>query len=145
MQCPVLQLGRPVPFRANSECAHSRGAIATYGVSKLDNTVLWLGGNVDEGQGIAFRLNGYTPTRISNHDIETIWSTYSTISDVITYTYQTRGHKFWHVYFPTANASWRYDIATQQWHQLGTWNPVLGAFTRAPEHHGTQRTLACTW
>ena len=125
---PYFNSGALFPFIPVPNVLIEEGAIGTYGISKLDNTVLWLSGNVDEGSGIAFRLNGYTPVRISNHDIERIWQSYATIADVVTYTFQDGGHKYWHLYFPTANASWRYDIATQQWHQVGTWNAAANAF-----------------
>jgi hypothetical protein len=125
---PYYNAGALFPFIPVPNVLVQEGAIATYAMNRLDNTVLWIGGNVDEGSGIAFRANGYTPTRISNHSIETIWQSYPTIADAISYTYQSRGHKFWHIYFPTANASWRYDIATGSWHQVGTWNGKTGQF-----------------
>jgi hypothetical protein len=126
---PYYNSGALFPFVPVPNVLIEEGGGAPYGISKLDNTVLWLGANVDQGGGVAWRLNGYTPTRISNHDIETIWQNYPTIADAITYTFQSRGHKFWHIYFPTANASWRYDIATSQWHQIGTWNQGTSSFT----------------
>lgn len=126
---PYFNAGALFPFIPVPDVLIEEGAVSTYAVSKLDNTVLWIGGNLEQGVGIAYRLNGWIPQRISNHAIETIWQSYATIADAISYTYQSRGHKFWHIYFPTANASWRYDISTQSWHQVGTWNANTGQFT----------------
>ena len=126
---PYYNSGALFPFVPVPGAFIEEGAGATYAITKLDNTFLFIGGNVDQGVGIAYRLNGYTSERISNHPLETIWQSYPTIADAVGYTYQTRGHKFWHIYFPTANASWRYDIATGSWCQVGSWNPVTGQFT----------------
>lgn len=94
-----------------------QGSGATFGTIKADNTVMWIGED-ERGHGIAWRAQGYTPQRISNHAIETIWATYSKISDAVAYSFQDQGHTFVHWYFPTANKSWRYDVATQLWHEV---------------------------
>lgn len=93
------------------------GCIAPFSVAKLDNSVFWLGGDVDRGQGIVWRANGYTPQRISNFAIEFALQGYSKISDAIAYGYQENGHTFYVLYFPTANVTWVYDCAMQMWHQ----------------------------
>jgi hypothetical protein len=94
-----------------------QGSGATFGTIKADNTVMWIGED-ERGKGIAWRAQGYTPSRISNHAIETIWATYPKISDAVVYSFQDQGHTFVHWFFPTANKSWRYDVATQQWHEV---------------------------
>jgi hypothetical protein len=125
---PYYNGGGLFPFIAVPQTMVEEGSGTTYAMDKIDNTVVWIGGNDDQGYGIAWRMNGYTPQRISTIAVETAWQSYATIADAISYVYQTRGHKFWHIYFPTANASWRYDIQTQRWHKLGTWNPQTGKF-----------------
>jgi hypothetical protein len=135
---PYYNAGALFPFIPVPGVLIEEGGIATYAMVKLDNTIMWLGGNVDQGVGIAYRLNGYTPTRISNHDVERIWQTYATLTDAIGYTFQLGGHKFWHLYFPTANASWRYDVATQNWHEVGAWNQQTGLYDA---HKSLQHTF----
>jgi len=103
-----------------------QGAIATFAISKLDNSFFWLGGD-DRGSGMGWRANGITPMRVSNHAVEFAWQGYSTIADAESYTYQDKGHIFWVIYFPTANKTWVYDVATQLWHERGFWN--AGSFT----------------
>ena len=98
-----------------------QGTCAPDSVQKLDNSVFFISGS-DMGQGIVYRLNGFSPVRISNHAVEFALSTYPKISDAIAYTYVDQGHSFYHLYFPTANKSWRYDIATGFWHEVGFWN-----------------------
>lgn len=126
---PYYNSGALFPLAPIPGALIEEGAAAAYGIAKLDNTILFIGANVDQGIGIAYRMNGYTPQRISNHDVETAWQSYPTIADAISFAYQIRGHKFWETYFPTANATWRYDISTNHWHQLGTWNPQTSLFT----------------
>jgi hypothetical protein len=53
---------------------------------------------------------------------------YGNISDALAYTYQEEGHSFYMLTFPSANATWCYDVATQAWHVRAGW--VNGEFTR---------------
>ena len=103
------------------------GCAAAYSVAKLDNGLFWLGSDA-RGRGIVYRANGYTGTRISTHAIEWQIQQYGDLSDAIGYTYQQDGHAFYVLVFPSANATWVYDVATQAWHERAGW--VDGAFTR---------------
>jgi len=96
------------------------GCAATYSVAKLDNGLFWLGADA-RGQGIVYRANGYTGVRISTHAIEYAIAQYGNISDAIAYTYQQEGHSFYVLTFPSANATWVYDVATQAWHERAGW------------------------
>lgn len=110
------------------------GCIATFSAVRLDNSIFWLGGNVDRGQGIVWRANGYTPTRVSNHAIEFAIQGYSKISDAIAYGYQENGHSFYVLYFPTANVTWVYDVASQLWHQRGYFSGGVYTAHRSMAH-----------
>lgn len=103
------------------------GCVAAFSVAKLDNGLFWLGTDA-RGQGIVYRANGYTGQRVSTHAIEYAIAQYRDISDAIAYTYQQEGHAFYVLTFPTGNATWVYDVATQAWHERAGWNN--GSFTR---------------
>jgi hypothetical protein len=103
------------------------GCVAAFSVAKLDNGLFWLGCDA-RGQGIVYRANGYTGTRVSTHAIEYAIQSYGNISDAIAYTYQQDGHAFYVLTFPSANATWVYDVATQVWHERAGWSN--GSFTR---------------
>ena len=103
------------------------GCAATFSVAKLDNGLFWLGQD-DRGQGIVYRANGYTGQRISTHAVEWQIQQYSNVSDATAYTYQQDGHSFYVLNFPSANATWVYDVATQAWHERAGF--INGAFTR---------------
>jgi len=92
------------------------GCEAAYSVAKLDNSVFWLGSDA-RGRGIVYRANGYTPARISTNAVEYAIQSYGSISDAIAYTYQQDGHPFYVLIFPSAEATWVYDVSTQLWHE----------------------------
>jgi hypothetical protein len=109
-----------VPFQRINGAFNEIGCVATYSVAKLDNSLFWLGADA-RGQGIVYRANGYTGARVSTHAVEYAIAQYDTISDAIAYTYQQEGHTFYVLTFPSANATWVYDAATQAWHERGSW------------------------
>lgn len=114
---PYFDAGSPIfPYLPVPGGFIEQGIIAPQSPIKLDNTVLWIGGD-ERGAGIAWRAQGYLPTRISNHALENEWQSYPTLTDAIGYSFQDRGHSFAHWYFPSANKSWRYDVATGLWHE----------------------------
>jgi hypothetical protein len=92
------------------------GCVSAYTIAKMDNGLFWLGTDA-RGQGIVYRANGYTGVRISTHAVEYAIAQYGNISDAIAYTYQQEGHAFYVLTFPSANATWVYDVATQAWHE----------------------------
>jgi hypothetical protein len=105
------------------------GCVSAYTIAKMDNGLFWLGTDA-RGQGIVYRANGYTGVRISTHAIEYAIAQYGNISDAIAYTYQQEGHAFYVLTFPSGNATWVYDVATQAWHERAGWDTPLGQFTR---------------
>ncbi len=103
------------------------GCAAPYSVAKLDNGVFWLGSDA-RGRGIVYRANGYTGDRVSTHAVEWQIQDYGTLDDAIGYTYQQDGHAFYVLIFPSAGATWVYDVATKAWHERAGFSD--GAFTR---------------
>lgn len=93
------------------------GISSIFGISRLDNSIFWWDRD-ERGEGIARRAQGYTPARVSNHAIEFAVQGYpKKATDVICYSYQDQGHTFWVSYFPSANKTWVYDVATGMWHR----------------------------
>jgi hypothetical protein len=103
------------------------GCVAAYSVAKLDNTLFWLGTDA-RGQGIVYKANGYAGVRVSTHAIEYAIAQYGNLADALAYTYQQEGHAFYVLIFPSANATWVYDVATQAWHERAGFDN--GAFVR---------------
>ncbi len=96
------------------------GCAATFSVSRLDNSVFWIG--MDErGAAIAWRSNGYTPQRISTHAVEVWLSKQTNVASLVSYSYQDRGHLFWVLYVPGGDCSWVYDVGESLWHKRAAW------------------------
>jgi hypothetical protein len=92
------------------------GCISAFSIAKLDNALFWLGQDT-RGYGMVYRANGYTGTRISTHAVEFAIQQYGDVSDAIAYTYQQEGHAFYVLTFPSANATWVFDVAANAWHE----------------------------
>lgn len=125
-----VNTGNPnFPFERSGNTFIEHGCAAASSISKLDNTVFWLGAD-DRGTGIVWRADGYTPVRISTHAIEKEIAKYESISDAYAFTYQQEGHGFYVLTFPSAGKTWCYDVATQQWHERAYRYPSTGVLTR---------------
>jgi hypothetical protein len=55
---------------------------------------------------------------------------YSTISDAFAYCFQMAGHSFYVLTFPTADATWLYDAATDRWFEWLWRDPAENVFHR---------------
>jgi hypothetical protein len=93
----------------------TRGCAARDTIVQNDNGLFFLGND-----RIVYRIEGYSPKRISTHAVETAMSGYATISDAYSLIYEIDGHKFLTLTFPSENKSWSMDIATGWWHERTT-------------------------
>lgn len=100
------------PFERVSTGIIERGCGAAGSVAKLDNSVFWLGED-----GAVYRAEGYTPLRISTHAIEDAIAKYASFADAEAFAHNDRGHPFYVITFPSAGATWVYDVATGLWHE----------------------------
>lgn len=103
-----------------------RGLVGKWAVAGFEdgwaNTLIWVGDD-----GIVYEMKGYTPSRISTHDverdIEAVVRTGDT-SAMQAFVYMSEGHAFWALrgeFF-----CWVYDLTTGSWHErqsyeLQTW------------------------
>lgn len=111
--------GDNFPFARSGNAHVEHGCLARESVVKLDSSVFWLG-NSAQGSGIIWRLNGYTPTRISTHAIEYAISQWPDKSDAIAFSYVDGGHSFYVISSESGNQTLVYDVATQLWHERVT-------------------------
>lgn len=100
------------PFVRNPNGYVECGTGAAYSTCAADNTVYW----IDQDR-LARRLEGNIARRVSHDGVEQKWQDYSTISDAVAFPYVFDGHTFVVFTFPTAGATWVYDINTQEWHE----------------------------
>ena len=117
------------PFERIQGAFIETGCAAPYSPAKMDNSIFWLGADA-RGQGIVWRANGYTPQRVSTHSIELAINGYADISDAIGFSYQQEGHQFYVLTFPTGNATWVFDAATNLWHERAWFKSTDGSLNR---------------
>lgn len=106
----------PFPFQIQPGLIIEHGCCATYSIAKQDVNVYWLSQS-PEGARMAMKGIQQQAVRISNHAIEAEWLKYPRVDDAIGTTYQLNGHAFYELHFPTADKTWVYDEATEQWHE----------------------------
>ena len=107
------------PFQRDNSSRIDVGAVNATSMTKLENTLFWLGRTPDGGVQ-AYRLNGYQPQRISTVAQEQAWQNYSTVDDAYAWSYQEEGHQFYVVNFPSAPGNGKcfvYDDKEGLWHQ----------------------------
>ena len=104
------------PFQLVPGAFIQHGCTAKNSVAAQDLAVFWLSKD-PQGANIVLMGSNYNVERISTHAIEHQFATYSTVSDAIGYIYQEEGHMFYVLNFPTADATWVYDISQKLWHE----------------------------
>lgn len=107
------------PFARVQGTTQPWGIAAIEAVDDLAGTVAFLGTNLS-GEVQVFLLNGYTPIRISDSEVENAINGYAAVSDAIFYSYMIDGHQMLQCNFPTGNATWLYDATSS----LGSGVPV---------------------
>lgn len=93
-----------------------RGLIGPWAVAGHEegwsNELIWVGDD-----SVVYQLNGYSPARISNHDVERDLAAAAQVDRkaIEASVHLVAGHAFWVVSMP--GRTWVYDLTTQQWHE----------------------------
>lgn len=128
----------PFPLAPRQGLTLQYGIAAPFSLAVTGGVVFWLAKNKD-GAGIVVRANGYTPEPITSLELATAIATYqrtSTISDAEALVYQDQGHTFYVLRFPSANATWAFDVTLGVWAERGKWDSALGDYdVWAPRVH----------
>ncbi len=107
----------PLPVQRINGASQTWGLAAKYSLASLNNTQIFLGQNPQGGVQVLM-LNGYTPQRVSDSDIENIITGFAIYSDAIGLTYMVDGHPMYQLTFPNANRSFLYDASTGMWFEV---------------------------
>lgn len=99
-------------FERQGNAFIERGCFDRDSIVKIDNSVMFMGDD-----RIVYRLDGYTPVRISTHAIE-YQIRGATMARGLTYTQE--GHKFYSL--TVDDGTFVYDVATGAWHERKSWN-----------------------
>jgi hypothetical protein len=104
------------PFERNSGATQEVGLLDLDSLNKINNQIYFLGSN-QSGYGIIYRLNGYTPERISTSAIEDAIK--GLIGEkIVSYTYKTSGGYFYVISFSESRVSYQYNITNGLWSEL---------------------------
>lgn len=120
----------PFPLAARTGLNITYGIIAPFSLCVTGGQLMWLSSNKD-GAGIVVAAQGYTPKQISSIELDTAIAVYqrmASITDAEGLVFQMGGHTFYVLRFPSANATWLYDLTTGKWTELGDWNSVRGDY-----------------
>lgn len=126
--------GGTFPFQPFPGKVMNIGCEAPFSVTVVDNDqILFVGAR--DGCGMIY-LVADTPQRVSTHYVERMLQSYPTTDDAVAYSYQDQGHIFFVISFPTANATWAYDVSTGLWHERGVFSKETAEFdiARAQYH-----------
>lgn len=99
---------------ARRTAAIEAGTESPYSARALDNSVFWVGSSEKFGQGAVYRLNGYTPARISTRFIEQQLSGID-LSDAYAFTLQDEGNALYVLQVPGLTTTLVYDVLTGLW------------------------------
>jgi hypothetical protein len=111
----------PFPMAPDPSGLIPYGCAARFSAKEAINRVVWLATSVNGGFQVV-EATGFTPTRISTHAVEYAISQYSDVSDALADVYESQGHLFYVLTFPTAQVTWCYDFTTRLWHERGSWD-----------------------
>ena len=111
--------GYPFPFSRLTGSTAQWGLAAQWSRAYVANTMMFLGSNT-QGAVQVLMLNGYTPQRVSNADIEHQIAEFSTVSDAVALSYIIDGHIMYQITFPTANKSFLFDFNNNMWSVVQT-------------------------
>lgn len=110
-----------------------RGLIGPWAVAGQEegwsNDMIWVGDD-----SVVYRLNGYTPVRLSNHDVERDLAAAAKVdrTAIEASVHLVAGHACWVVSMP--DRTWVLDLTTEQWHER--------ASHQAPRWRGSQSVKA---
>jgi hypothetical protein len=109
--------GIDFPYSRISGAAASWGLHACWSLAPLSGSLAGLFQD-RMGQFFAGMLNGFQIQRLSNAEIESIWTQYPVSTDAVGHAYLLGGHPMYQLSFPAQGASWLYDASSKVWSQL---------------------------
>lgn len=100
------------------------GVEAPFSVCNLDNTLYWVGRDTNGG-ALVWRLDGFTPVKVSTWAVDTALTSSSQLQKSIAFSFQLEGHAYYLIYAPDLPTTWVYDVSVGLWYEWSTWNPAL--------------------
>lgn len=105
--------GADFPFSRIEGAFIERGCIAPASIAKMDNGVFWVGDD-----RMVYRMQGYTPARVSTSAVEEVLRKATDIADAEGWTYSLAGHHVYVLTLPTTGITLTYYAMTNLWQQM---------------------------
>jgi hypothetical protein len=127
--------GATFPFSRLQGVTLQHGCSAAQTIARVTDTargvdsLIWLGKN-ERGQNTVKQTVGYQAIDVSTIAVNHAIASYPVINDAIAYSYQEDEHEFYVLTFPTADATWAFDVTAKLWHQRANYDPAAGQFHR---------------
>jgi hypothetical protein len=118
----------PFPFAPIPNGGFAVGIAANESLVSIGDWAMWLA-KTQDGEGDVVLLRGTVPEVVSTHGVRTAIQSYSRIDDAIADAYEELGHTFYVLSFPTANATWVYDLTSQTWTERGSWVAATATYS----------------
>jgi len=106
----------PYAFQKVPNVLIQAGLVAPATLCKVANTTFFLASDI-AGKSYIAAFNSYDTKVISTPPINEAMERYTTISDAFAYAYREGDNHFYVITFPSAGATWAYDIKMDMWHK----------------------------
>jgi hypothetical protein len=109
--------GTDFVFTKNGNATIQTGCASPYCVAKADNTIYWVGTG-KEGSGIVYRMNGFTPQRVSTEAVEQMLQNPAVdLTQASAFSIQDEGHALYFVNAPGLETTLVFDAKGKRWHE----------------------------
>lgn len=102
------------PFAKIPGSSQEFGLASAWSLAKFDNALTGLFQSAMGGTNVS-RMSGFSLRKISDTDIETLLSGYSSVADARAFAYMSQGHPLYVLSLPTANVTLVYDGQSNIW------------------------------
>jgi hypothetical protein len=109
------------PFEPVPNALSRQGSAAVYGGCLVGDTPYFLGRS-DDGDGIVFRMRGYTPQRVSNAYVERRLAALDSISDAVAFSLLIEGHRLFVLTFLNSACTLVFDESLPPEVAWGEWS-----------------------
>jgi hypothetical protein len=106
----------PYAFEKVPNVLIQAGCAAVNSICKIGNTLMFLASDL-AGKSYVAALEGYGTKVLSTPPINEAFERYAVVSDAYSYVYREGENMFYVITFPTAKATWAYDVKMDMWHK----------------------------
>lgn len=126
----------PFPLEQQTAGAFPYGIAAPDSLAIVGGSLAWLGRSAS-GVGMVMAARGANVQEISTPALRWVIDGYrrtSRIDDAVGAAWEYMGHQFYVLTFPSADATWVFDLSTGLWVEFLTWESATGRYTAFRPH-----------